>query len=65
MTTGVGNNILSLHIFGNLAKKMEAETEVVTNRDRIFELFKKTYFHIVWILELSVVKFLSNVNCHI
>lgn len=41
MTGGLGDN-LSLHIFGNLANKMETETEVVINMNHIFELpFKK------------------------
>lgn len=41
MIAGLGNN-LSLHIFCNLANRMEAETEVVININYIFELpFKK------------------------
>lgn len=41
MIAGLGNN-LSLHIFGNLANRIVAETEVVINMDYIFELpFKK------------------------
>lgn len=38
MTARLGNN-LSVHIFGNLANGMEAETEVVINMNHIFELF--------------------------